>query len=288
MRGRLKVAAALGAGALLAAGCGSSAPKQPPSAAINRAAYVSSTAPGYKIAMALRESSASLGQFTITGNGAFNLIPRLEGSMTMHLGFPTAASAGLGNLQMQAVLVPGTIYMKLPTQLAGRIPGGKPWLQITLSQLGKLSGVPGVASLVNSSSSLSNPGQYLQFLRATASGTVKDLGQANVGGVKTTHYHGVVDVAKLPNVVPASQRPAIQQFAAALRSRGTTQLPLDVWIDSGHLVRRLVMTYTTVVNGEHANVALQTDFVQYGPQPAPTVPPASQTESFLALIGGHP
>jgi hypothetical protein len=75
---------------------------------------------------------------------------------------------------------------------------------------------------------------------------------------------------------------------SVLRSRGTTQLPLDSWVDSGHLIRRIAMTYSQPINGQQANVALQVDFVQYGPQPAPTVPPASQTQNLLALTGGRP
>jgi hypothetical protein len=210
--------------------------------------------------------------------------------MTMQLAIPSAASAGLGNLQMQAVFVPGTIYVKLPPQLAARIPGGKPWLQINLSQLGQAAGIPGLSSLINSSSSLNNPGQYLDFLRAAANGTVKDLGQATVNGVTTTHYHAVLDLAKLPNAVPPGSRPAVQQLVNALRSRGAAaQIPIDTWIDSAHLVRRIALAYAQpIANGQSANVALQMDFVNYGPQPAPAVPPASQTQNLLALTGGRP
>jgi hypothetical protein len=289
MRARSTAATAAGAVALLLAfaGCGSSAPKQPPTATLTRAAYVSSAAPGYKMTMSLRETVPNAGQVTVTGNGGFNLVPRREGSMTMHLTLPAAATAGLGNLQMQAVFVPGTIYMKLPLQLSARLPGGKPWLLINLNQLGKAAGIPGLGQLANASSSLSNPGQYLQFLRAT-SGTVKNLGPATVNGVDTTHYRAVIDLAKLPNAVPASERAAVRQLVAALKSRGTTQLPMDSWIDSAHLIRRLAMNYSQPINGQQAHVALQVDFIGYGRQPSPTVPPASQTQNLLALTGGQP
>ena len=108
---------------------------------------------------------------------------------------PSTSSAGLSNLQLEAVIVPGSIYMKLPPQLASRIPGGKPWVQITLSQLGKAAGIPGLGSLINGSSSLTNPGQYLDYLRVAANGTVHDRGQATLNGVKTTHYQAIVDLA---------------------------------------------------------------------------------------------
>jgi hypothetical protein len=286
MRGSLKAVASLGALAALIAGCGSSAPKPPSTATLTRAAYVSSAAPGYKMTMTVRES-VSAGQITISGNGAFNLVPKREGSMTMQVGVPAAASAGLGSVQLQVLLLPGAIYVKLPPQLASRVPGKKPWLQIQVSQLGKAAGIPGLGQLLNGSSTLNNPAQYVQYLRATSKGTVHDLGQATVDGFRTTHYHATIDLAKLPAAVPASQRPAAQQLAALLRRSGVTQLPIDAWIDSAHLVRRVKQTFNESINGQRLNLAIQVDFLQYGPQPVPTVPPASQTQNLLSLTGGR-
>ena len=289
----MKAAASAGAVALMLAGCGSSSnqssSKQPPTATLTRAAYVSSNAPGYRAAISLKETVPRVGVITATGNGAFRLTPKREGSMTMQLKIPSAASSGLGSLQMQVVSVPGTIYMKLPPQLASRVPGGKPWLLINLNQLGKAAGIPGLGSLANSSSSLNNPGQYVSYLRATTDGTVRNLGQATINGVQTTHYHAVIDLNKLPNVVPASSRASVQQLVAALKKRGTkTQLPIDAWIDSSQKIRRMVITYNEPVNGQQISITTQVDFLQYGPQPAPTVPPASQTQNLLSLAGSTP
>ena len=294
MRGSLKVAASVCAGAVLIAGCGSSSSqsssaKQPPTATLTRAAYVSSTAPGYRAVISLKENLPSVGQITATGTGAFQLKPKHAGTMVMRLSIPSAASSGLGTLQMQVVYVPGTIYMKLPPQLASRIPGHKPWLLINLNQLGKAAGIPGLGSLANSSSSLNNPAQYVQYLRATTNGTVRNLGKATINGVSTTHYHAVIDLNQLPSVVPASSRASVQQLVATLKKRGTkTQLPIDAWIDSSQRIRQVVTTYTVPVNGRQARITTQVDFVQYGPQPAPTVPPASQTQNLLSLAGAQP
>ncbi len=294
MRGSLKAAAAVGAVAMLLAGCGSSSTQsssanQPPTATLTRAAYVSSTAPGYRSVISLKENVPSVGVITATGNGSFRLTPKHEGSMAMTLKIPSAASSGLGILQMQVAFVPGTVYMKLPPQLASRIPGGKPWLSINLSELGKAAGIPGLGALVNSSSSLNNPAQYVDYLRATTDGTVRNLGQATINGVQTTHYHAVIDLTKLPSVVPASSRASAQQLVAALKKRGTkTQLPIDTWIDSSQKIRRVVITYTQPINGQQSTITTTVDFVEYGPQPAPTIPPASQTQDLLALAGKQP
>jgi hypothetical protein len=112
-----------------------------------------------------------------------------------------------------------------------------------LGAAGRMVGrFPGLGSLINNSSSISNPGQYLDYLRATASGSVQDLGPATASGVRTTHYHAIVDLAKVPAAVPGSERAAAQQLVAALRSHGaSTRAPVDVWIDSAHLIRRYRM-----------------------------------------------
>lgn len=290
-RGSFRAFGTACAAALLVAACGSSSSsssKPPPTAALTRAAYVSAAAPGFRFTMNLKETVPSAGQITATGTGGFNVTPRREGAMTMQFSIPAAASQGLGNLRIDAVFVPGTIYMKLPAALTSKLPGGKPWLSINLNQLGRAAGIPGLGSLISGSTSLSNPGQYLQYLRATTNGSVKDLGQATVNGVSTTHYHAVIDLAKLPNVVPPASRATVRQLVAALRSHGTTQLPVDSWIDSNHLIRRFAMNYSQTLNGQKVNVNLRMDFVQYGRQPAPTVPPASQTQNLLALTGGKP
>jgi hypothetical protein len=169
----------------------------------------------------------------------------------------------------------------------GRVPGHKPWLEASVNQIGKAGGIPGLGSLFSSSSSLNNPGQYMAFLRATANGSVHDLGTATVNGVQTTHYHASIDPAKLPGAVPPAQRQAMQHLAQILKSQGgSAAIPIDVWIDSQHLVRRIVLNYALQVPGiGRATDALREDFTQYGPQPAPAIPPASQTENLFAAAG---
>jgi hypothetical protein len=280
---------AVGATALSAAACGSSSPKtaQVSTAALQRAAYVSAGASGYKVALDLHETVPSLGRIAITGNGTFT--PRShEGDVTMQMSIPgtAAASAGLSRLQMQIVLTPGTMYMQLPAALASKIPGDKSWLSFNLDQLGKAAGVPGLGSLVSSSSSFNDPGQYLDFLKAAADGSVQNLGSATVGGVQTTHYHAEVDVAKLPDAVPAAERAAIKQLTAELESKTKLRrMPVDAWIDSSHLVRRIELNFTeSLPTGQSVTVELTENFLAYGPQPAPKIPPASQTTNLLALL----
>ncbi|HLY49659.1 MAG TPA: hypothetical protein VKR21_10720 [Solirubrobacteraceae bacterium] len=284
----LKRIVVAGVAVALLAGCGSSSSSGTGTVSLTRAAYVSSRANGYRALISLRENIPNAGVMTMNATGSFS-VPARAGSMTMHMNIPSAeaAQAGLGTLQMQAVFTGQTFYMKLPAAIASKVPGGKPWWKFNLDEAGKLAGIPGLSSLMSGSSSVNNPGQYLDFLRATASGSVKTVGQATVDGVRTTHYRAAIDLNKLPRAVPASDRAGVEQLIAALRSHGelVRRLPIDVWIDSSNLIRRYEMTYSQPLGtGTAAKVAMRADFVDYGPQPAPQIPPKSQTLDLLALL----
>jgi hypothetical protein len=277
---------------MFVAGCGGSTSNSTTrTISLSRAAYVSAGSSGYQAVVTLTEGIPNAGQVSITGNGSFSLSSH-AGSIDMRMSIPSgaAAQAGLSNFHLQAVFVPGFIYMKLPASLAGKIPGGRPWWQINLSQVGKLAGVPGLSSLMSGTSSLNDPGQYLDFLRATANGSVKNLGRATVNGVQATHYRAAVDLTKLPSAVPASARAGIGQLVAALEKRGalTRAFPIDAWIDSSHLIRRIQINFNQPLGtGQSAAVAMRMDFVHYGPQPAPKTPPPDQTLNLVAFLQAH-
>ncbi len=111
--------------ASLAAGCGSSKQSPPASSVtLSRAAFVSSAASGYEVAINVRESLPTFGTLTMTANGTFSPHAR-AGALMMHMNFPAAAGAGLGNLALQMVFAHGTLYMKVPSQLAGKLPKGQ-------------------------------------------------------------------------------------------------------------------------------------------------------------------
>jgi hypothetical protein len=286
------VIGAISALALAVAGCGGSSNKSSSSGSqtisVTRAAYVSAASSGYKALLTMRESIPGAGELRMDGTATFAL-PTHKGTIDMRMTLPAAAAqqAGLGStLPIKAVLVPGTFYMKLPSQLADKIPGGKPWWRIDLAQLGKVAGLPGFSSLFNSSST-NEPAQYLYMLRAASDGSVKNLGKETINGVPTTHYRAQVDMAKVPKVVPPKQRAGLEQLLAALRERGAgapSTFPMDAWIDSHNLVRQIAMNYNQAISGQTLNVNMKMDFVDYGPQPAPQIPAADQTIDLVKLL----
>lgn len=276
---------AVAAAAALVAGCGgSSGSAQVPTVNLSRAADVSSSAPGFKIAMTVHETIPSAGQINMTGTGSVSPASHL-GALNVQMHLPP--SAGPSSLQLRMVLAKTAIYVKLPPELASKIPGGKPWLYVNLDQAAKAAGIPGFGSLFSSASSMDDPAQQLDYLRATAASSVKNLGPATVNGVHTTGYHAVVDLAKLPRIVPAAQRQAVEQLVAALKRKGAaTLIPMDVWIGPSNLVRRVQMTLSEPLpnSNQSLGISMTEDFLQYGPQPAPAVPSASQSLNILSLV----
>jgi hypothetical protein len=275
-------AAALGA-ALAIAGCGGSSSDsgKATTASLTRAADVSTSAAGYKFDMTMRETVENQ-TIDVTASGSASAATH---DMSMDMKMNSPSSQETGTLQMQAVEHAGTIYYKLPPALTSKLPTGKPWVSISFAQIGQAAGIPGYGSLINSSSSESDPGQYLNFLRATADGTVTNLGQETLNGVATTHYHADVDLANLAKAEPASDQAAAGQLVALMQKYGAgTQLPVDVWIDGANLVRRIKLGYNLTVKGDPVTIDMTMDLRSYGTQPTPTVPSPDKTTNLLSLI----
>ena len=270
--------------AALCAGCGSSsggsATATLSNAALTRAAYVSGANPGVKVRMVMHETLPGNEKIAMTADGSFE---KPNGTLNMQMTLPASVSA-LGKLDMTMVIDDGTIYMKMPASLAAELPGGRQWISISYAELGKAEGVPALGSLLASSRQFTNVASELDYIRATGSG-VQNLGSQVINGVSTTHYRADMEFSKLAGAVPASERSAMQQLVAELSKRVTVgHIPIDVWLGAGHLVRRETFSEPLTINGQHASVDMQMDFLAYGPQPQPTPPPASQVTDLSSLL----
>lgn len=264
--------------ALTVAGCGashqSSGPKPSNTAApqIRRAADISVAAPGYKVAGSGTFTEASQSS-TMTMSGSFNRQARV-GSIVANV------NAAGQHVQIKELLSGYTLYMAtgaLP-QLAEET--GKPWIELNIS-----GAIPG-----NGLSSISSgdPVQYINYLKAVSSST-KDLGTVEVRGVPTTHYHVVVDLSRYPSLVPPQQRKGAQLTIKTLETAlGSDSMPIDVWIDHHNLIRRESYGYTECVSGQKFSGKTTLDIYDYGPQPKPRLPSASEaynlTPRVLAIL----
>jgi hypothetical protein len=270
------------------AGCGagsetsassSSAVATVPSSALARAADVSGAAKGYAFTMSMDETVPGAGTITIGGTGTYSRGSR-SGAFTMTM------QGGGQSLQMQELVVGTTIYMKMPASLAQKLPGGKPWWEMNLSELGKSTYLSKVSSLMNSSSE-SSPTMYLAYLKADSS-SLQDLGQATVDGVSTTHYQATLNLDKAEMHYPGANRAAVRAMLRQTPGKilDETDMPVDVWIDGSNLVRQVTMKMWLVPKGSSTviNATITMNFQSYGPQATPTAPPADQTLDVLALL----
>jgi hypothetical protein len=266
----LGTAGALVAGSVAVSGCGASATLDP----IAQAAVVSSQQSGVTLAMTMQFSSPALpgGSYAITANGTFDELDH-TGQMTMDLsGVPGISSLGGGNGQVQMRFIAPDAYMNMPF-LAGKLPTGKTWIELDLSQVAAADGL-NASSL--SSLDESNPTQFLEYLRGS-SGEVVSLGSETVEGVPTTHYHATLQLSRILEKLPSSEQASAK---AALEEIGTgSGIPVEVWIDAQGRVRRMQMSFTTDAGAAGVpaiSFSITMAFKSYGPVPAVVAPPAGE------------
>lgn len=288
--GSLAAAAICGAAALGAAGCGSSTVTNVIDP-VAKAATVSNQAPGLRMNMQMRMSLAALpAPITGTGSGTFNTVGHTGTfSLSMSFGAIPAVTQALGtsNIRIDEILDGLTIYVKLPAALE-RNPAlhGKPWVKINLASAANALGMPGLSSLFNNPTS-TDPGQMLRYLRA-ASGGVRKVGTQTVDGFRTTEYRARIDLNRVPNGFPAASRAQVRQTIAQLERLAHVRfLPMTVWIDQQHLVRRMQFAFSEALSGQALSIAATVDIPQYGPQPTPQLPPTSQVSDLTGGLGMH-
>ncbi|MGN6868651.1 MAG: hypothetical protein ACTHMY_09625, partial [Solirubrobacteraceae bacterium] len=260
----LKTAVALSAitAALIVAGCGSSSSGKSGSVSTVRAAYISPSGPGYQIAMKVTGNAAGHA-INVTGAAAFDQAAH-AGRLTFNV---SPATSGGENLQFNAVLLGKDVYVKLPASLAGKTPGGKPWLKLNLSEIDKGAGLEGLSSLENPGES---PAHVLRVLRAASTGSVENLGQQTIDGVTTTGQRLTVDLSKVVDTLPAAQQPKVSAVIASIEKlTGLRYLPIETWVDSSHRVRRILLSESGRVEGQPFSENVQIDFVKNVPEPVP-------------------
>jgi hypothetical protein len=278
----IKTAGALSAiaAALLVAGCGGSS-SSGNAAGVHtvRAAYVSSSGPGYQVAIKVT-GNAGGHAIDVTGTGAIDQTTH-AGLMTMNVIRP---AVGGENLQINAVILGKDFYVKLPPSLAGKIPGGKPWLELSLSDLGKAVGTQGLSSLADYPGA--GPADLVRLLRSASTGSVQNLGRQTIDGMSTTGLRATIDLSKVVDTLPASQQSSASPAIAAIEKlTGLRYLPTEAWVDSSNHVRRIVLYETGRVEGQPFSEKVQLDFVKYGPEPVPAAPPVDEVTNITSLLG---
>ena len=241
---------------------------------IAQAATVSENSPGYHMTLSLLiGSSQQSAPITATGSAVVDP-PAHAASMSLTIDMSQiplfSEATGASTMQMAMVLIGRDYYLKLPQAIVKQTPslGGKPWVEVDVSKADTLSSL--------GDSLTSDPSQTLQVLHAGAD-SITDEGQQDVDGVQTTHYHAAMNLSRLVPGLPSS---------LANQLTGDQDVPVDVWIDAHNLVRRVVMSLTVgQSNGPSLQETATADFSDYGPQPRPSPPPASQVTDGNSLAG---
>jgi hypothetical protein len=260
----LAVAIAL---ALATSGCGSTSATLDP---VAQAAEVTSQAGGAHIALTAQVSVAALSApLTINGQGFFNYKTQ-EGTIGLDMsGLPTAAAAGLagGSLHMEEIFKSAALYIGSPL-FAGKLPGGAHWMKLDIARFGQALGI----DLQSLTGGQSNPAQFLEYLKASG-GSVTAVGHELVRGVPTTHYRGAIDLRKVADVLPGGNRAQLHAaLAKVIAQIGASSLPVEVWVDSGRLVRRIAIVLSAPAGGQSLRMQMTVELFGFGPTPAVTAP----------------
>jgi hypothetical protein len=258
--------------------------------AVAQAATTSSSTAGYRMSLRVAVRSPGLpAPVTLDGAGVVDLRDHATAlALNADLSQIPQAAQQLGSttLRLDMVVSGAEIYMKLPQALlsaAAPVLGNKPWIKVNLSGL---PGVPGGSSLW-SNPTTSDPSHILDYLRATADSVTRE-GQEDIGGVLTTRYRVALSLSRLPDSLPPADRTAVQKGLSGLAQAMHGQdLPVDVWIDAHHLVRRLVMSINATGAGAASiQETVTADFSDYGPQAQPQIPSPDQVQD-LTSIAAH-
>ena len=273
-------------GAVVLGGCGASNVIDP----VAQAATVSNQAQGMKMDLALRMSTPALPTpITASGSGTFDEANR-SGTFNVAMDFgsiPQVAHAlGSSTLRMQEIMQGLTYYLKLPSAVAHSAAlHGKPWIKIDLARAAQGLGIPGLSTLTNNPVS-SDPSEFLKYLRATGAHVTR-AGTQTIDGRATTGYRAQIQLDRVANTVrPADRAQAKQAITAIEQMSHLHLLPVTVWIDGQHLVRRMEISFTETVSGQPLTLEIRLDIPQYGPQQPAHAPPASQVTDLTGQLPG--
>ncbi|WP_416959845.1 hypothetical protein [Streptomyces sp. Agncl-13] len=224
------------------------------------------------------ESSTVMGSLmSMDAKGNLGWGDGITGVLTMTYTGGTMAETmrAAGSTSMEARYLPDAYYAKMGDKFAEQA-GGKHWLKYDYDDLAKLGGSSG--AYLKDQMQNSTPNQSVKLL--LASGDVKKVGTESVRGQQATHYSGTVDVADLAaknSSLTASQLAGLKK---QLTAAGVTTEQVDIWVNAQDLLVKKVEK-GQMSSGQYTQTAYYSD---YGVKVDATVPPASDTEDFTALL----
>ncbi len=205
--------------------------------------------------------------------------------------FDFAHSRGMLSMQqpvgLTELFVPPKTYVKLSDMAGAGLPRGKSWFAIS-------DGMPGgpAAAMLGPFGGNGDPADLLASLTAVA-GSEKEVGTTVIRGVPVTEYQVNIDPAKAVTRLPGWERAGFQEFVKAL---GSGAIPVDVWVDSQDLVRRVQLSLhvpdvagmpSAPATTGNPQLVQSADFYDFGVPVRVAAPPASEVASMPQIIGGQ-
>ena len=279
LRGRsaaIAAALAIGAVAAVTAGCGggstSGALSLDPVAA---AATKTQDAGAARIRFAMVISPQLGKTLRMRGSGAIDgTSARMSfklGSMLGQMGLPSSMGS-LAQLQHTTIKEIAleqngdyVIYMQLGF-LSSQLPGGKQWIKLDVSKLGKAAGLD-LGKLM--SGTQFQPSDLLGMLTSEGA-KIQELGAATVDGVATTHYRVTIDLAKALQSKGLTS-PLLNGITAQMKTATS-----EVWIGKDGLVRRVKISYNVPHGAKAMRMAMTMSLYDYGAHLSIAAPPSSQ------------
>jgi hypothetical protein len=209
-------------------------------------------------------------------------------SMSMDMGalFDQLATAtgeelpfDLGDGLMEVVTDGDTAYLHF--SLIEMFTGSSDWLSMSAEELGAGADSLGLGA------SASDPTKMLESLRGV-SGEPEVVGQEDVRGVDTTHYHATMSLADALEKVPEDQRAEVEAALQGLGEDDDVDIPVDVWIDSDGLPHRMTVelgdALETFAPGARATMTME--LFDYGDPVDIQVPSPDEVTPFSEVMGG--
>jgi hypothetical protein len=181
------------------------------------------------------------------------------------------------SVKMDEIIVDKVIY--IGSDAFGQLPGGKKWLKVDLRKEAAKEGID--LDALGGGGASQDPAQALEYLKGA--GPSRKVGTETVNGTKTTRYHVDADLRKV--LSKAGDDATKKSVEKLIQQSGSATMPIDVWIDGQHLVRREKVTFAGVERGQKASMTFTIDFTKYGVDVDAQAPPADQVADFADVLG---
>lgn len=239
---------------------------------LGKAAEKTGQTDSFKADLDMQMTGSPTGDVSANGTMQYRTKPDLAYSMN----FAQMSVGGKSMGGMEQRLVGRNMYLKMPmlSQLGGG--SAKPWMKISLDEIGRKSGM-NIDQLLQQSRQM-DPVQNTKML--TASKDAREVGKETVDGVVTTHYTGTYRMEDAIAKLSPELQEAYRKNAA---TTGMNAMHFDLWVDGQQLPRQMTMKSVEAADG---NLTMTMKYHDFGKPVDITEPPASQVTDLAEMMNG--